>query len=288
MSIAITGATGQLGRLVIERLVARGLGSDVIALARTPGKAGDLGVTVREADYARPETLGAAFAGVDTLVLISSSEVGQRLPQHRNVIAAAREAGVKHLVYTSLLHADTSLLSLAEEHRGTEAELARSGLPHTILRNGWYTENHLGTLGGTLASGAILGSAGQGGFSSATRADFADAVVAVVTGSGHEGRTYELAGDSAYTLSELAAEISRQSGTAVTYTDLPEAQYATTLAGFGLPEPLAAAIASWDVAAAKGSLFDDGRQLSKLIGRPTTPLATSVAEALAAVRAPRS
>lgn len=280
MTIAITGATGQLGRLVTARLKEKVPASDIVALVRSPEKATDLGVTARAADYGRPETLGAALAGVDTLLLISSSEVGQRATQHRNVIEAARAAGVKHVVYTSLLHADRSPLSLAEEHRETEADLKASGLSHTILRNGWYAENYTGSIGGALAGGAFIGSAGEGKVSAASRGDFAEAAVAVLTGAGHEGKTYELAGDSAWTLADLAAEVSKQSGKAIPYKDLPVADYAAALAGFGLPDGLATAIAGWDADAAKGALFDDGRELSTLIGRPTTPLATSVAEAL--------
>lgn len=284
MTIAITGATGHLGRLVIEGLKARVPAAGIVALARSPAKAADLGVAAREADYAEPGTLASALTDVDTLLLISSSEIGQRVAQHRNVIAAAKGAGVGRIVYTSLLHADTSPLDLADEHRATEAEVRASGIPFTILRNGWYTENHTGSLGGALAGGALLGSAGGGKFSSAPRADYAEAAVAALTGGGHEGKTYELAGDGAHTLADLAAEVSRQTGRAIPYKNLPEAEYAAALVGFGLPKGLARAIPGWDVAASRGALFDDGRQLSGLIGRPTTPLSAAVADALAALR----
>ena len=280
MTIAITGATGQLGRLVVTRLIAARPTEPPVALARSPAKAADLGVAVRGADYTRPDTLPAALSGIDTLLLISSSELGQRVAQHRHVIDAARKAGVRHVVYTSLLHADTSPLSLAPEHLETEGMLKASGLSFTILRNGWYTENYTGSIAGALAGGAFIGSAGQGRIASAARADYAAAAAAVLTTTGHVGRTYELAGDEAYTLADLAAEVSRQSGKALPYRNLPEADYAKALAGFGLPAGLAQAIAGWDVAASNGALFDDGRQLSRLIGRPTTTLATSVAAAL--------
>ncbi|MDP4301855.1 SDR family oxidoreductase [Leptothrix discophora] len=281
MTIAITGATGQLGRLVVEQLKAKVPAGDIVALVRTPAKATDLGVPAREADYSRPETLPAALAGVDTLLLISSSEVGQRSAQHRAVIDAAKAAGVKHIVYTSLLRADTSTLSLAAEHVETEAMLRASGIAHTLLRNSWYIENHTVSAKGAVAAGAFIGSAGDGRIAGATRADYAAAAVAVLTTAGHEGKTYELAGDVAYTLSDLAAEISRQSGKAIPYKDLPPADHAAALASFGLPGWLAAALAEWDFEITKGVLFDDSHALSRLIGRPTTPLSAAVAQALA-------
>ena len=278
--IAITGATGQLGQLVIQRLRGRVPADQLVALVRTPAKAAGLGIAARAADYARPETLPAALAGVQTLLLISSNDIGQRLAQHRNVIDAARTAGVKRIVYTSLLHADRSPLGLAPEHVQTEALVKASGLAYTLLRNGWYTENYTGSVKGAVAGGAVIGSAGAGRISGATRDDYAAAAAQVLATPGHDTKTYELAGDSAFTLAELAAEISRQTGKSLPYRDLPPADYAAALQGFGLPEGLARAIAAWDVDAAQGALFDDGRQLSALIGRPTTPLSVAVADAV--------
>ena len=287
MNIAITGTTGQLGRLVVDALKAKMPPERVVALVRTPAKAAGLGVTVREADYDRPETLGKALAGVSGLLLISANEVGNRVAQHRNVIVAARNAGVKRIVYTSLLHADVSPLSLAGEHLGTEADVKASRLAFTILRNGWYTENYTGFIAAALAGGAFIGCAGEGKISSAPRADYAEAAAVVLAsdgggggGAAHAGKTYELAGDDAYTLNDLAAEISRQTGTTIPYRNLAEADYAVMLKDSGLSDGMARAIAGWDVGASKGALFDDGRQLSKLIGRATTPLAAMVAEAL--------
>lgn len=280
MTIAITGATGQLGRIVVEKLREKVPAASIIALVRSPEKAADFGVTVRAADYAAPETLLLGLSGVDTLLLISSSELGQRTTQHRNVINAAKETGVKHIVYTSLLHADTSLLSLAGEHLETEAALKNSNVTYTILRNGWYTENYTGSLAGAVASGAINGSAGNGKVSSATREDYADAAVVVLTSAEHDNKVYELAGDTAWTLPELAAEVSRQTGKNIPYNNLPETDYAAALAAHGFPEGFAAAFASWDVGASKGTLFNDSRELSKLIGRPTTPLSVAVTAAL--------
>ncbi|ALI99938.1 SDR family oxidoreductase [Rufibacter tibetensis] len=278
--IGITGATGQLGRLVVEKLKTKVAAENLVALVRSPQKVADLGVEAREADYDRHETLSPALHGIDTLLLISGSEIGKRAKQHQEVINAAKNAGVKYIVYTSLLHADTSTLSLAEEHLATEAALENSGIPYTLLRNGWYTENYTGSIPGALAGGAFIGSAGDGKISSAARADFADAAVAVLTSEGHEGKVYELAGDEAYTLSDLAAEISRQTGKDIPYKNLPGAEYAAALTSFGLPEGFAQAIAGWDVSASQDDLFDDSRQLSTLIGHPTTPMPTTVAEAL--------
>ncbi len=280
MTIAVTAATGQLGRLVIAKLKAKTPATEIVALARNPAKAADLGVAVREADYSKPETLAKALAGVDTLLLISSSEIGQRAAQHRNVIEAAKKAGVKRIVYTSLLRADSTPLSLGAEHKATEADLRASGVPFTILRNGWYTENYTGSVGGALAGGAFIGASGEGKISAAARADYADAAVAALTSEGHAGKTYELAGDEAFTLKDLAAEISRQSGKTIPYKNLPESDYAAALSGHGLPPGIAKAIAGWGVDASKGALFDDSRALSKLIGRPTTPLSASVGDAL--------
>ncbi len=280
MTIAVTGATGQLGRLAIAKLLERGA-KDVLALPRTLEKAADLGVPAQAADYTKPDTLDAALAGVDTLLLISSSEVGQRAAQHLNVIVAAKKAGVRHIVYTSLLHADTSPLDLAPEHLQTEDAIKASGLAFTILRNGWYTENYTGSVSGAVANGAFVGCAGEGKISSATREDLAEAAAVVLTGEGHEGKVYELGGDEDWTLADLAAEISRQTGKDIPYSNLTEADYAAVLEKAGLPGSMAAAFAAYDSGAAQGALFDDSRGLSRLIGRATTPLSKAVAAALA-------
>ena len=280
MPIAITGATGQLGRNVVRQLAGEIPSGEIVALVRSPDKATDLGVPARAFDYSRADLLAPALAGIDTLLLISSSEVGKRVGQHGNVIAAAKQAGVGRIVYTSLLHADTSALDLAAEHLETEAALKASGVPFTILRNGWYTENYLGAVSSALEHKAVIGSAGDGRISSAARADYAAAAVVALTRDDLAGRTIELAGDDSYTLTELAAEISRQSDSEIRYVDMPEVSYAKALVDIGLPSSLARAIAGWDAAAAKGALFDDGRQLSALIGRLSTPLADVVAAAL--------
>jgi len=282
--IVITGATGQLGRLVIQSLLGKVPAAQIVAAVRQPARAADLaalGVQVRQADYTQPATLDAAFKGATKLLLISSSEVGQRTEQHRNVIDAAKRAGVALLAYTSLLHADTSPLGLAAEHRATEDYLEASGLPYVLLRNSWYTENYLASIAPALQHGAYIGSAGEGRIASAARADYAEAAAAVLTQDGHAGKRYELAGDTAYTLSEFAAELSRQSGKTVPYVNLPQADYRAALLGAGVLEPLADLLADSDVGASKGGLYDGGKQLSALIGRPTTPLAASMKQALA-------
>ncbi|WP_321376097.1 SDR family oxidoreductase [uncultured Draconibacterium sp.] len=276
MKIGVTGATGHLGQLVVEQLKQKTAAENIVALVRTPEKAAELGVEARAFDYEKPEGLAGALEGIDRLMLISGSEIGKREQQHKNVIEAAKKAGISWIVYTSLLHADTSSLSLAGEHLATEAALKNSGVEHTILRNGWYTENYTGSIAGALGAGAFVGSAGDGKISSATRADFAEAAAVVLTNEDYKGKLFELAGDESYTLTDLAAEISKQTGKAIPYNNLPEGEYAKILKSVGLPELFADAIAGWDTGASKDDLFDDSKQLSKLIGRPTTPLADAV------------
>jgi NAD(P)H dehydrogenase (quinone) len=285
--IVITGATGHLGRLIIATLLKNVPASDIVAAVRNVEKARDiaaLGVHVRRADYNEPPAWDEALKGADKVLLISSSEVGQRARQHRSVIDAARRAGVKFLAYTSVLRAETSPLGLAAEHKETEALISASGIPHTLLRNGWYTENYTAGIPGALARGAVYGCAGEGRIASAARLDYAEAAAAVMTAENQAGRVYELAGDTAYTLAELAAEISRQSGKNIGYVDLPEGEYRNVLKKAGLPEAIAAMIADSDRGVSRGALFDDGHQLSKLINRPTTSLSASVAAVLQTVQ----
>lgn len=277
--IAITGATGQLGQHVIESLLKTVPASQIVAIVRNPAKATALsqqGITVRQADYSDEAAFTTALQGIDKLLLISSSEVGQRAPQHRNVINAAKAAHVKFIAYTSLLHADTSPLGLADEHVATEKMLAESGIAYALLRNGWYTENYLASAPAALEHGVFIGAAGEGKIASATRADYAAAAARVISEEGHAGKIYELAGDAGWTLSQLAAELAKQSGKKVVYQNLSEADFAAALKGFGLPAGLAEMLADSDVGASKGGLFDDSHTLSKLIGRPTTSLADSV------------
>ena len=276
---AITGATGHLGRLALEALLDTTNPTQVVALARDPAKLADLaarGVEVRRFDYDAPQTLTPALAGIERLLLISSSEVGKRAPQHQAVIDAAKAAGVGFIAYTSILHADTSPMGLAAEHRATEAALKESGLTHALLRNGWYTENYVQSAPAALEHGALLGAAGEGKISGASRADYAAAAAKVLTGEA-TSKTYELAGDEAFTLAQFAQALSEIAGKPVVYKDLPEADYAAALKGAGLPAPVAEMLAESDAKAAKGSLFDDGRVLSGLIGRPTTPFKETLA-----------
>lgn len=277
--IAITGATGQLGQYVIENLLKTVPASQIVAIVRNPAKATALsqqGITVRQADYRDEAAFTQALQGVDKLLLISSSEVGQRATQHRNVINAAKAAKVKFIAYTSLLHADRSPLALHVEHVDTEKMLADSGIAYALLRNGWYTENYLASAPAALEHGVFIGAAGEGKIASATRADYAAAAARVISTEGHAGHVYELAGDDSWTLSQLAAELSKQSGKPVVYQNLSEADFAAALKGVGLPAGLADMLADSDTGASKGGLFDDSRTLSKLIGRPTTSLAESV------------
>lgn len=277
--IAITGATGQLGQHVVANLLKTTAADQLVAVVRNPAKAEALsqqGVNVRQADYGDEGALTKALQGVEKLLIISSSEVGQRAPQHRNIIQAATAAGVKFIAYTSLLHADTSPLGLAEEHVATEKMLADSGIPYALLRNGWYTENYLASAPPALEHGVFIGAAGEGKIASATRADYAAAAARVISEEGHAGKVYELAGDNGWTLSELAAELTKQSGKKVVYQNLSEADFAAALKSVGLPDGLADMLADSDVGASKGGLFDDSHTLSQLIGRPTTTLADSV------------
>ena len=281
--IAITGATGQLGQLVIEQLLKTVPANQIVAIVRNPAKASALsqqGIHVRQADYTDQAAFTTALNGVEKLLLISSSEVGQRATQHQNVINAAKAAGVTFIAYTSLLHADTSPLGLHVEHVDTEKALAESGVPYALLRNGWYTENYLASAPPALEHGVFIGAAGDGKIASATRADYAAAAAKVISEEGHAGKVYELAGDEAWTLTELAAELSKQSGKTVTYQNLSEADFAAALKGVGLPAGLADMLADSDTGASKGGLFDDSRTLSKLIGRPTTSLSESVSAIL--------
>jgi NAD(P)H dehydrogenase (quinone) len=278
--IVVTGATGQLGRLVIAALLKKMPASDIVAAVRNRSNARDIaawGLHVRLADYNRPPDWNEALKGADKVLLISSSEVGQRVRQHRSVIDAARRAGVKLLAYTSVLRADTSPLGLAAEHKETEALIYASGVPYTLLRNGWYTENYTVSIPGVLTRGAVYGCAGNGRIASAARADYAEAAAEVLTAENQAGRAYELAGDTAYTLDEFAAEISRQSGVNIGYVNLAEAEYRNVLRKAGLPDAVAALLADSETGVSKGALFDDSRQLSRLIKRPTTSLAASVA-----------
>lgn len=277
--IAITGATGQLGQHVVANLLQSTAANQLVAIVRNPAKAEALsqqGVNVRQADYGDEAALTNALQGVDKLLIISSSEVGQRAPQHRNIIQAATAAGVKFIAYTSLLHADTSPLGLADEHIATEKMLADSGIPYALLRNGWYTENYLASAPPALEHGVFIGAAGEGKIASATRADYAAAAARVMSEDNHAGKVYELAGDNGWTLSELAAELAKQSGKKVVYQNLSQADFAAALKSVGLPGGLADMLADSDVGASKGGLFDDSHTLSKLIGRPTTSLADSV------------
>ena len=281
--IAITGATGQLGRLVISSLLKKIPADDIIAIVRSVDKAKDisaLGVKVRQADYNQPASWDAALQGAEKVLLISSSEIGQRVQQHRAVIDAAQRVGVKLLAYTSVLHADTSVLGLADEHRETEAAINASGVPFTLLRNGWYTENYTMGIGAALSLGAVYGCGSDGRISSASRADYAEAAAVVLTSDHQAGKVYELAGDASYTLSEFATEISQQSGKSIPYINLAEAEYKKALLGAGLPESLAELLANSDTGVSKGALFDNGQQLSGLIGRPTSPWQVAVRDVL--------
>jgi len=280
MKIGITGATGQLGQLVVQKLKEKNTGAELVALVRNPLKAASLDIEARTFDYEQPDTLPQALEGIDHLVFISGSEIGKREAQHTNVIKAAKQAQVKKIAYTSLLNADTSSMMLAPEHLATENMLKDSGIPHTILRNGWYTENYTANLKSAVEKGAIIGSAGNGKISSATREDYAEAAAEAITNDAHTGKTYELAGDQTYTMQELASEVSKQTEKKVEFVNLTEEEYAQKLQEVGLPEGMANAFANLDYSASKHDLFNEDQILSKLIKRPTTSLHKAVKKAL--------
>jgi NAD(P)H dehydrogenase (quinone) len=284
VSYVITGATGHLGRLAVQELLRRGVpAGDITATGLDITKVKDLadrGVRVLAIDYDDPASLDAAFRGADRILLVSASEPGRRAQQHGNAIDAAVRAGAGLLVYTSIANAGTTSMRLAAEHQATEAALRASGLTYALLRNSWYVENYTAQVPAILQRGSLAGSAGDGRVSAATRADYAAAAAAVLTGDGHAGRAYELGGDEAFTLAELAAEIGAQAGQPIGYLDLPEDEYARLLTSAGLPEAAAVTMADADRGLARGDLFVDSGHLRQLIGRPTTTLREAVAVAL--------
>ncbi|MCQ4214188.1 SDR family oxidoreductase [Streptomyces longispororuber] len=284
MSLVVTGATGQLGRLVVEGLLDAGVpAGEIAAVVRDKEKAADFaerGVELRVADYSAPATLTDAFRSGDRVLLISGSEVGQRVAQHRAVIDAAKAAGVASLAYTGVLGGPDADFALADEHKVTEQAVLDSGLPYTFLRNGWYHENYTQNLAAVLEHGAVVASAGEGRIASASRADFAAAAVAVLTGEGHENQAYELSGDDAWSLAEYAAEVAKQSGKDVVYRAVTPAENREVLLGAGLPAPFADILVGVDTAIEQGLLARRNGDLARLIGRPTTPVAEAVADAL--------
>lgn len=284
MSLVVTGASGHLGRHTIEALLDRGVAAErIIATARTPESLTDLvdhGVVVRHADYSDPQSLKEAFVGADRVLLVSSNAVGQRVEQHRNVVDAAHEAGVELIVYTSAPRADTTEMLLAADHAATERLIRNSGLDYVFLRNSWYLENYTEQLDTTLKHKAILGSAGSGRVSGASRADYAAAAAAVLAGDGPRNHTYELGGDTAFTLDDYAETLSDLVGEKIAYVDQPPAEYQAFLESAGLPEPVARIMADSDVAVARGDLLVESGDLSRLIGRPTTALTDAIRTAL--------
>ena len=286
MSVVVTGATGHLGRLVVQNLLDRGVpAGQIVATGRRTETLADLadrGVIVRPSDFDDPDSLAAVFAGAQKVLLVSGNAIGQRVAQHTNAIEAARAAGVELLAYTSVLNADTSMMLLAAEHQATEAVLRASGVPFVLLRNGWYHENYTAQIPVYLQTGAVFGAAGDGRVSGAARADYAAATGAVLAQDGHAGAVYELGGTESFSLAELAATVAAATGQEVGYTDLPVEAYTQALVGAGLPEPMAQTFADVDRWIAQGALHTDSGDLARLAGRPTTSLKDAVAAAVAA------
>jgi NAD(P)H dehydrogenase (quinone) len=282
MSIVVTGATGHLGRHVVEQLLEKVPAEQITAVVRTPEKAADFaerGVRIAVADYNAPETFDGVFAAGDKVLLVSGNEFDKgRVQQHQVVIDAAKAAGVALLAYTSAPGSLTA--ALADDHRGTEKALLASGLPYALLRNGWYHENYTENLAPVLEHSAVVQAAGDGRISSASRADYAAAAAAVLTGEGHENKTYELGGDEAWSFAEYAAELSRQTGKEIVYNPVSVEAFEGILTGAGLPAPFAAILAGVDASIEKGELVVAGGDLSRLAGRPTTPLAEAISAAL--------
>ncbi|MFF4021082.1 SDR family oxidoreductase [Streptomyces sp. NPDC001843] len=282
MSIVVTGATGHLGRHVVEQLLEKVPAEQITAVVRTPEKAADFaeqGVRIAVADYNAPETFDGVFAAGDKVLLVSGNEFDKgRVQQHQVVIDAAKAAGVALLAYTSAPGSLTA--ALADDHRGTEKALLASGLPYALLRNGWYHENYTENLAPVLEHSAVVAAAGDGRVSSASRADYAAAAVAVLTGEGHENKTYELGGDEAWSFAEYAAELSRQTGKEIVYNPVSVEAFEGILTGAGLPAPFAAILAGVDASIEKGELVVSTGDLSRLAGRPTTPLAEAISAAL--------
>lgn len=286
MSFVVTGATGHLGRLAVEALLRRGTAPDqIVAAGRSVEKLDDLaarGVRVAQIDYTKPETLVSPFAGAEALLLVSGSEVGQRVAQHSNVVTAAKQLGVGRIVYTSAPHADTSALVLAPEHKVTEQLIRDSGIPFTLLRNNWYTENYVSTLEQARTTGTVVGSAGAGRVASATRADFADAAAVVLAGTGHDGAVYELAGDTAWGFDELASTIGTILEREVTYTPVAPEEHLAILTAAGLDAGTAGFVVALDGNIRDGALAEASGVLSGLIGRPTTSLEAGLRAAFSA------
>ncbi|GAA2579110.1 SDR family oxidoreductase [Winogradskya consettensis] len=281
MTIVVTGATGHLGRLAIESLLSRGVpAGEIVAVGRSVEKIKDLadkGVVVKKASYDEPESLSAAFAGADKLLFISASEPGRRIPQHTNVVNAAKAAGISKIVYTSAPFAATSDAILVTDHRATEEALTASGIPSVFLRNGWYVENY--NLPTALDHG-LVGGAGEGKINIAPRSDYAEAAAAAILADDVDQKVYELGGEGV-TLAELAALVSEVSGREVTYTNLPEEKHVEFLVSVGLPQEFAVVLADVDRAASQGALNTGTADLEKLLGRPVTPIAEAVRKALA-------
>jgi len=275
-TILVTGASGHFGRAVLAHLLAMPGQRKLVAATRDPSRLADLakkGIETRRADFDDPASLSSAFAGIDRLLMVSTDRLGaqgERLRQHRNAVAAARDAGVRHVVYTSMPDPKNALVSFAPDHLGTEEAIAASGLDHTILRNNWYMETLLMRLPQAFATGKWYSAAGSGRIAYAARADLASAAAhALVEGKGKT--VVELGGPAAYSADEVAALASRIVGRPIEIVHVDDSSLAAGMKAAGVPEFLVPMLVSFDANARSGHQSHVTGELERLTGgKPRT------------------
>ncbi|WP_139488824.1 SDR family oxidoreductase [Brevibacillus dissolubilis] len=275
MKLLVTGATGKLGSKVVEALLKTVPTSQLAVSVRNPEKAEHLraqGVEVRHGDFDHPETLDAAFAGIDRLLIISADGDNEtRIRQHTHAVEAAARAKVGFIAYTSLGNATESQLFLAATHQATEAAILKTGIPYSFLRNNWYLENETASIQAVMAGAPWLTSAGSGKVGWAPRQDYAEAAAAVLAGDGHENTTYELSGPL-LTQEELASALGTVLGKEVSVQQVDDATYADVMKGAGVPDFVIPILVAIQQGIREGSLEIESNDFEKLLGRPVTPI----------------